>query len=418
MCDNEILKWSHEMSLSVTVYFILCTHWKTPESLIEICSFLGLAGYYWRFIENFSKIAKPLILLTQKNKKYEWGEKKESFRILKEKLCNDLVLALPDRPNEFVVYCDASNQGFRFVLMQRGKVITYVSRQLKVHEKNYTTHDLELGVVYIFDQKELNMHQRQWIELFSDYDCEIRYHLGRENAVAGALSRNERLKPRRGHAMSMTIYSGLKTKILEAQCKALRDLKAPAEFLRGLDAQFERRDGGGIYFMDQIWNPSIGDWPRMKKDIEVYVSKCLTSSKIKAEHQKPSGLLQQPEIPEWKWEKITIDMVTKLPRSSSGYDTIWVIVDRLTKSAHFLPILDSLYGSKRHSRSLGTRLDMSTTYHPQTNGRKTTEKIMQIKERLKTTRDHQKSYADKRRKPFEFNVGDCVLLKVSPWKEV
>ncbi|GJR23973.1 putative reverse transcriptase domain-containing protein [Tanacetum coccineum] len=123
-------------------------NWKTPESPTEIRSFLGLAGYYRRFIESFSKIAKPLTLLTQKNKAYVWGDKQEeAFRILKEKLCNAPVLALPDGPNDFVVYCDASNQGFGCMLMQRGKVIAYASRQLKIHEKNYITHDLELGAV-------------------------------------------------------------------------------------------------------------------------------------------------------------------------------------------------------------------------------------------------------------------------------
>ncbi|GJT71004.1 putative reverse transcriptase domain-containing protein [Tanacetum coccineum] len=123
-------------------------NWKIPESSTEIRSFLGLAGYYRRFIENFSKIAKPLTLLTQKNKTYVWGnEQDEAFRILKEKLCNAPVLALPDGPDDFVVYCDASKQGFGCVLMQRGKVIAYASRQLKKHEKNYTTHDLELGAM-------------------------------------------------------------------------------------------------------------------------------------------------------------------------------------------------------------------------------------------------------------------------------
>ncbi|GJY19770.1 putative reverse transcriptase domain-containing protein [Tanacetum coccineum] len=123
-------------------------NWKTPESPTEIRSFLGLAGYYRRFIKNFSKIAKPLTLLTQKNKAYVWGDKQdEAFQILKEKLCNAPVLALPDGPDDFVVYCDASKQGFGCVLMQRGKVIAYASRQLKKHEKNYTTHDLELGAV-------------------------------------------------------------------------------------------------------------------------------------------------------------------------------------------------------------------------------------------------------------------------------
>ncbi|GJV88598.1 putative reverse transcriptase domain-containing protein [Tanacetum coccineum] len=196
-------------------------NWKTPESSTEIRSFLGLAGYYRRFIENFSKIAKPLTLLTQKNKTYVWGDKQdEAFQILKEKLCNAPVLALPDGPDDFVVYCDASKQGFGCVLMQRGKVIAYASRQLKKHEKNYTTHDLELGAVvfalkiwrhylygtksviytdhqslqYIFDQKDLNMRQRRWIELLSDYECEIKYHPGKANVVADALSRKERLK--------------------------------------------------------------------------------------------------------------------------------------------------------------------------------------------------------------------------------
>nr|GEY78255.1 putative reverse transcriptase domain-containing protein [Tanacetum cinerariifolium] len=183
-----------------------------------------------------------------------------------QKLCNASVLALPDGPNNYVVYCDASKQGFGYVLMQRGKVIAYASRQLKMHENNYTTYDLELGTVvfalkirrhylygmksvictdhkslqYIFDQKELNMRQRRWIELLSDYECKIKYHPGKENVVANALSRKERLKPRRVCAMSITIYSGLKIKILEAQGKASKDLKALAKWLRGLETHFER----------------------------------------------------------------------------------------------------------------------------------------------------------------------------------
>ncbi|GKB60688.1 putative reverse transcriptase domain-containing protein [Tanacetum coccineum] len=154
-----------------------------------------------------------------------------------------------------------------------------------------------------------------------------------------ALSRKERLKPRRVRAMSMTIHSGLKTKNLEAQREAAKDLKALAEWLRGLDTQFEKRDDRGIYFVDRIWIQSVGGIRKLIMD-EAHTSKysCVTCSKIKAEHQKPSGLLQQPEIPEWKREKITMDLVIRLPRSSIGYDAIWVIVDRLTKFAHFLPI--------------------------------------------------------------------------------
>lgn len=268
-------------------------------------------------------------------------------------------------------------------------------------------------------------------------------------------------------------------------------------------------------------------WPNMKADIAMYVLQCLTCARVKAEHQKPSGLLQQPKIPEWKWERITMDFITKLPRTSSGNNSIWVIVDRLTKSAHFIPVKEQFSLEKltriyldnvvcKHGvpvsiisdrdprfasnfwkslqRSLGTNLDMSTAYHPQTDGqsertiqtledmlracvldfgknwdkhlslaefsynnsyhssikaapfealygrkcrspvcwsevgdtqltgpeliRETTEMIVQIKNRLLTARSRQKSYADVRRKPMEFEVGDRVMLKVSPWKGV
>ncbi|GJS50671.1 putative reverse transcriptase domain-containing protein [Tanacetum coccineum] len=162
--------------------------------------------------------------LTQKNKKYIWGEDQElTFQPLKQKLCEAPILALPEGNDDFVIYYDASHQGLGAVLMQREKVIAYASRQLKPIEENYTTHDLELGAVvfalkiwrrymydtkyimltdhkslqHILDQKELNMRQRRWLELLADYDCEIRYHPGKANVVADALSRKERIKPLR-----------------------------------------------------------------------------------------------------------------------------------------------------------------------------------------------------------------------------
>ncbi|GJT52642.1 putative reverse transcriptase domain-containing protein [Tanacetum coccineum] len=192
--------------------------WASPKTPTEIRQFLGLAGYYRRFIEGFSKIAKPMTKLTQKKVAFEWGDKQEAaFQTLKNKLCSTPILALPQGAENFIVYCDASHKGLGAVLMQNEKVIAYASRQLKIHEKNYTTHDLELGAVvfalkiwrhylygtkctvftdhkslqHILDQKELNMRQRRWLELLSDYDCEIRYHPGKANVVADALSRKE-----------------------------------------------------------------------------------------------------------------------------------------------------------------------------------------------------------------------------------
>nr|GEZ20156.1 hypothetical protein [Tanacetum cinerariifolium] len=267
----------------------------------------------------------------------------------------------------------------RAITNNRDNVIAYASRQLKIHEKNYTTSDLELGAVvialktwrhylygtksviytdhkslqYLFDQKELNMRQRQWIELLSNYECEIKYHLGRVNVVADALSRKERFKPRQVRAMSITIQSGLKPKILEAQQEAAKDLKTPAEIL----------------IMD-----------------EAHTSRYSV-------HPETFRITSAARNSEWKWEKITMDLVIILPRSSSGYDAIWVIVDRLTKSAQFLPIREDFKMEKlariyineivaRHGvhvsiildrdgrflshfwralqKALGTRLDMSS----------------------------------------------------------
>nr|GEY86984.1 putative reverse transcriptase domain-containing protein [Tanacetum cinerariifolium] len=232
------------------------------------------------------------------------------------------------------------------------------------------------------------MRHRRWIELLSDYDCEIRYHPGKANVVADALSRKDK-EPIRVRALVVTVHNNLPEQIRNAQAKACEKENIGAEGFVGKGEPFEVRADSTKY-------------------IATYVRKCLTCAKVKAEHQRPSGLLQQPEIPVWKWERITMDFITKLQRTQSGYDAIWVIVDRLTKSAHFIPIRSLVCWSEVGDAQLtGPELI-----------RETTKMIVQIKNRLLAARSRQKSYADVRRKLLEFEVGDRVMLKVSPWKGV
>ncbi|GJW77954.1 putative reverse transcriptase domain-containing protein [Tanacetum coccineum] len=243
---------------------------------------------------------------------YEWGEEQEAaFQTLKNNLCDAPVLSLPDGVEDFVVYCDASNKGLGCVLMQRDK-----------------------------------------IKLFSDYEGEIRYHPGKANVVADSLSRKECVKPRRVRAMAMTIQFGMKVLILSVQKEAF-EIKIMDEAHKSKYSVHPGVDKMYYDLRDMYW------WPGMKRDIATYVSKWLTCSKVKAEHQMPSGLLKQPEIPEWKWDKITMDFMTKLLRSKNRHDTIWVIVDRLTKSAHFLAIRED-YSTERLAK---TYIDEIVTLH-------------------------------------------------------
>ncbi|GJU14971.1 putative reverse transcriptase domain-containing protein [Tanacetum coccineum] len=333
--------------------------WASPKSPTEIRQFLGLAGYYRRFIEGFSKIAKPMTKLTQKKVKFVWGDKQEAaFQLLKQKLCSAPILALPEGSEDFIAYCDASKKGLGVVLMQREKVIAYASRQLKIHEKNYTTHDLELGaVVFALTRLEAYLYGT---------NCE-RFDITQRkaNVVADALS-TRRDQPLRVRALVMTIGLDLPKQILNAQTEAQKPENIKNEDVGGMlvenaknpeairTEKLEPRTDGTLCLNGRSWLPCYGDlrtvimheshkskysihpgsdkmyqdmkklywWPNMKANIATYVSKCLTCAKVKAEHQRPSGLLVQPKIPEWKWDNITIDSVTKLPKTPQGYDTI------------------------------------------------------------------------------------------------
>ncbi|GKB54771.1 putative reverse transcriptase domain-containing protein [Tanacetum coccineum] len=332
--------------------------------------------------------------LTQKSVKFNWTEKAEAaFQLLKQKLCSALILALPKGSKNFMVYWDASHKGFGAILMKKEKV---EARK----EENYGTEDLG-GMIKNLEPRAdgmLCLKNRSWIPCFGDLRTLIMHE---------------------SHKSKYSIHPG--------SDKMYQELKK-------------------LYW-----------WPNMKAEIATYVSTCLTYAKVKAECQKPSGLLVQPVIPAWKWENITMDFVTKLPKTSTGQDAIWVIFDRLTKSAHFLPMKETDSMEKltrqclkevvsrhgvlmdgRSKRTIQTLEDMlracvidfgkgwdrhlPLVEDAQLTGpeiiHETTEKIIQIKKRIQAAHDKQKRCADRRRKPLEFQAGDKVMLKVSPWKGV
>nr|CAJ86189.1 H0306F03.2 [Oryza sativa] len=466
--------------------------WNPPKNVLEIRSFLGLAGYYRRFIEGFSKLARPMTELLKKEKKFQWSAAcEDSFQEMKKRLTTAPVLTLPDIRKDFEIFCDASRQGLGCVLMQERKVVAYASRQLRPHEVNYPTHDLELAAVvhalkiwrhylignrcevytdhkslkYIFTQTELNMRQRRWLELIKDYDLGIHYHPGKANVVADALSRKAycniaQIRPdqdrlcreleklrltvvQSGVPASLTVQPTLESQIREAQ----KDDEGIKELIKRIqekkDTNFSIDNQGTVWCGPRICVPAKKElrdlilkeahqsaysihpgstkmyqdikayfwWAGMKRDVAEYVALCDICQRVKAEHQRPAGLLQPLPIPEWKWEEIGMDFITGLPRTPSRYDSIWVIVDRLTKSAHFVPVkttfdgkkLAELYmthvvcrfgcpkkivsdrGTQFTSRfwkqlheALGTDLNFSTAYHPQTDGQ--TERVNQILE--------------------------------------
>jgi hypothetical protein len=400
--------------------------WSIPTIVTEIQSFLGLARYYQRFIEGFSKIAKPMTSLLEKGREFKWDEKcHDSFDQLKKRLMSPLVFVMPDLQKVFDIYCDACGQGLGCVLMQEGHVISYASHQLRKHELNYPTHDLEPEAVlhvlniwrhyimgikcqvytdhkslkYIFTQKDLNLRQRRWLELIKDYDLEIHYHPCKANLVADALSRKEHVHAaivpqlpdeivedfRRlnlgivAHTEGVTIdveptleQEIRKGQIGDAKIQEIKDL-----IMKGRGPEFTEDVQGIVWFKNCICVPDIDSlcetilkeahdsdysihpgstkmyqdlkqkywWYGLKRDVAAHVAMCDVCQRVKAEHQGPAGPLHLLKIPEWKWEEIGMDFIIGLPRTPKRYDSIWVIVDRLTKVAHFIHVKTTYKGS-------------------------------------------------------------------------
>ncbi|WVZ63865.1 hypothetical protein U9M48_013463, partial [Paspalum notatum var. saurae] len=409
---------------------------KQPETVTEIRSFLGLVSYYRRFIKDFSKTAKPMTSLTKKNAKYLWDPKcEEAFTSLKKSLTSAPVLAQPDVTKPFDVYCDASSNGLGCVLMQEGRVIAYASRQLRKHEANYATHDLELAAVvhalkiwrhymlgntchiytdhkslkYILTQPELNMRQQRWLELIKDYDLEIHYHPGKANVVADALSRPahcnvievrstarvicceidaiEMATEQLIELYNLIIEPTIKEQIIAAQ----KQDKGMAYIREGMDdekrACFMLDDQGVLWFKGRLVVPKDMElrkkildeahtsmftmhpgsnkmyqdlkqkfwWTHMKREIAKYMSECDVCQRVKADHLKPVGMLQPLAVPSWKWEDIHMDFIVGLPRTQKCYDSIWVIIDRLTKLAHFIPV-KTIYHAKTYAEQYIARI--------------------------------------------------------------
>ncbi|WVZ84762.1 hypothetical protein U9M48_031753, partial [Paspalum notatum var. saurae] len=500
--------------------------------------------------------------LTKKNAKYTWSPNcEEAFQSLKRSLTTAPVLAQPDVAKPFDVYCDASGNGLGCVLMQEGRVVAYASRQLRKHEANYPTHDLELAAVvhalkiwrhyllgntchiytdhkslkYILTQPELNMRQRRWLELIKDYDLEIHYHPGKANVVADALSRRahcnvmearptvrvlcceideiELPTEQLAELYNLIIEPTIKEQIITAQ----KQDKGMAFIREGMDekkrACFTLDDQGVLWFKNRLVVPKDMElrkrildeahtsmftmhpgsnkmyqdlkqkfwWTRMKREIATYVSECDVCQRIKADHLKPAGMLQPLEVPAWKWENIHMDFIVGLPPTQKGYDSIWVVIDRFTKAAHFLPV-KTTYRAKQYAElyisrivalhgvpltitsdrgslfvsrfwehlqtALGTTLIHNSAYHPQTSGQverlpeelrdgsfrgsvwyhphtfgpdlvtQAEEQVKLIHGNLKRAQSRQKSYSDKRRRPLVFELDDHVYLRVSPMKGV
>ncbi|GKC20977.1 putative reverse transcriptase domain-containing protein [Tanacetum coccineum] len=350
--------------------------WASPKTPTEIRQFLGLASYYRRFIEGFSKIARPMTKFTQKRVKFDWGEKAEAtFQLLKQKLCSVPILALPEGSENFVCVV-------------------------------FTDHK---SLQHILDQKELNMRQQRWLKLLSDYDCEIRYHPGKANMVANSLSRKERSKPLRVRALVMTLGLKLPKLILSAQSEANKEENFINEYLNGMINKLEPHADGTLCLNN-----------RKDDTLENLTGQYL--KEVVSRHVVPVSIISDRDgrFTSHFWNSFNKALGTQLdmsttyhPETDSRSERTIQTLEDIIKATPF----EALYGRKCRSPICWTKVRDSQLTGPEII-HKTIKKIVQIKSHIQASRDRQKSYADVKRKPLEFQVGDNVMLKVSPWKGV
>nr|AAX92822.1 retrotransposon protein, putative, Ty3-gypsy sub-class [Oryza sativa Japonica Group] len=390
---------------------IAVTDWKQPKTVTQVRSFLGLAGYYRRFIENFSKIARPMTQLLKNEEEFVWSPQCErAFQTLKEKLVSSPVLILPDTRKDFLVYCDASRQGLGCVLIQEGHVRHYlIGNRCEI----YTDHK---SLKYIFTPSDLNLRQRRWLQLIKDYDVGIHYHPGKANVVADALSRqghcstlcvrgippelNQQLE-----ALNLSIVSHGFLAALEAKPTLLDQIREAQKndpdmhgilknMKQGKAAGFTEDEHGTLWNGNRVCVPDNKElkqlilqeahespysihpgstkmyldlkeqywWVSMKREIAEFVALCDVCQRVNAEHERPAGLLQPLQVPEWKWDEIGMDFITGFPKTQGGYDYIWVVVDRLTKVARFISV-KTTYGGNKLAELYFARITDGQTKH-------------------------------------------------------